>query len=862
VADEKSEQKATGGEAAVSRGALFTCAGCGRSLSLPEQLIGRQAKCPKCGRTGLVGRPPEREPDVGDVKLDDLVEPAPVDTRSAEPRPPVPPGASGSRDALALSAARPRPQTLGGQLRRFFSGNLPLNVLAGLLGGVHECLVCLGLAMLVFSVSGFSRHLPHALFLTLVPAALGSLLFALRGRLPVAVGGPDPASTLGVFLLAAAVSGDLAGQGSPETATATLFAVLALAALLSGVAGVFFSRLGAASRARFLSTEILGGMLAGFGVLLLKAWTLVLVALDPELAQFSALPLPEMARALGAHWTFWAPAAGFGLLFFLVRSLLRGIHWPLLATALAVGAWNFGAGALQLAGLKGTGSLAALTGAGLPNLLDLHCYLEKLRPETLLGIDWAVLWERREFFAAVLVVAILPSLMRTSILESVLGRDAEPDEQMRTLGGANMFSGLLGALPASLSLSGSLGLRALGASGPLAGFTLGLVCLGFVLHGQQLLGFIPLFVPLGILLSTALSLPLNWLLRDSKNPLTNKHDQRLAWVAALCVVLLGPVLGVFCCLALSYSVSLARATGGGVRFMQSGDVYHSNVDRSSSEHRILKERGGQILVLRLQGFLFLGTLYAISRTIGARAAADQPFPLKYVLLDLGAVTGLGATAAIGLRRLESLARERGLLLLLTSVPLELEEHLERLGYRLGGEDGVIRIYLNLDYALEWCEDGILAEAGAVEERRATLGELLAETFPEPRLVPALMKCLERQEVPRKRNVITQGEVSDSMYFLESGKVHVELSLPGGKLLRLKKMGPGTVFGEMGLYTSAPRSASVIATERCVVYRLSGERFKLIQDKAPSLAAAVNRFIVTLLAERVAEENAKNRAAQV
>jgi SulP family sulfate permease len=100
-----------------------------------------------------------------------------------------------------------------------------------------------------------------------------------------------------------------------------------------------------------------------------------------------------------------------------------------------------------------------------------------------------------------------------------------------------------------------------------------------------------------------------------------------------------------------------------------------------------------------------------------------------------------------------------------------------------------------------------------------------------------------------------------MYFLQSDKVHVELTLPGGKLLRLKKMGPGTVFGEMGIYTSAPRSASVIATERCVVFRLSVERFKLIQDKAPSLAAAVNRFIVTLLADRVAEENAKNRAAQ-
>ena len=48
----------------------------------------------------------------------------------------------------------------------------------------------------------------------------------------------------------------------------------------------------------------------------------------------------------------------------------------------------------------------------------------------------------------------------------------------------------------------------------------------------------------------------------------------------------------------------------------------------------------------------------------------------------------------------------------------------------------------------------------------------------------------------------------------------------------------------------------------MVYRLSEERFKLIQAKAPQLAAAVNRFIVTLLAERVAEENAKARAMQL
>lgn len=856
MAGEANGRNASGGKAAAPQGAVFTCAGCGHSLSLPEQLLGRQAKCPKCGLLGKVERPPLPEPGIDDVQLDDLVEP------NVSAAPAVgPAGGQPSAEALALESAAPRPESLAGELRRFFAGNPALNLLAGVAGGLHECLICLGLAMLVFSAGGLSRHVPQALFLTLVPAALGSLLFALRGRLPVAVGGPDPAVTLCVFLLAAAVGGDSAWRGDPGMAATTVVVAVALAALTTGVAGVAFSRLGAASRSRFLTTEALGGMLAGFGVLLIKAWALALAALDPQLVKLWQLPLAEMFRALGEHWTGWAPAVGFGLIFFLARNLLRGILWPLLAAVLAIAGWFYASGLPQLAGLKGVGTLAPLAGAGLPDLLDLRRYAELLRPETLSGIDWMALWERKEFFAAVALVTILPSLMRTNILESALGREADADEQLRATGAAGMFSGLLGALPASLSLSGSLGLRALGASGPVAGFVLGLVCLAFALYGRPLLAAIPLFVPLGVLLSAALSLPLNWLLRDSRNPLTSKTDLRLAWGAALCVVLLGPVLGVFCCVALSYSVSLARASGGGVRFVQSGDVYHSNVDRSPAVRRILKERGGQILVLRLQGFLFLGTLYNLARTIGQRAAEERPFPLRYVLLDLGAVTGLGATAATGLRRLETLAVERGLLLLLTSVPLELEEHLEGLGYRLGGEEGAIRIYLNLDYALEWCEDGILDEAGFVEERRDTLEELLAATFPEPRLVPALMRVLERVEVPKKRAVITQGDASDSMYFLQSGKVQAELALPGGKLLRLKKMGPGTVFGEMGLYTSAPRSASVVATERCVVYRLSVERFKLIQAKAPTLAAAVNRFVVTLLADRVSEENAKNRAAQ-
>jgi SulP family sulfate permease len=419
-----------------------------------------------------------------------------------------------------------------------------------------------------------------------------------------------------------------------------------------------------------------------------------------------------------------------------------------------------------------------------------------------------------------------------------------------------VFSGLLGGAPSSLSLSASLGMRSLGAAGPVAGFVAALVCLGAVVSGPCLLPFVPLFIPLGLLLSTALVMPVSWLLRDARNPLSSDADTHLAWVTCLGTVLLGPVLGVLGCIGLGLANSLWRAVSdGGVRFLQKGDVFHSNVDRSPAERRVLREQGASILVLRLRGYLFLGTLYGLTRII------RQNTGLRYVLLDFGAVTGLGASAVQGFQRLTHLARELGLVLFFTNLPLELEGHMESLGYSMD-ETGDCRIAVNLDYALEWCEDSILRDAGVLEERNDSLEEMLAATFPEPRLIPVLMKCLERVEVPKKKPVVSQGEASDAMYFLQAGKVHVELALPGGKLLRLKKMGPGTVFGEMGLYTSAPRSATVLATEKCVVYKLSVERFRLIQAKAPQLAAAVNRYIVTLLAERVAEENAKTRASQL
>ena len=139
-----------------------------------------------------------------------------------------------------------------------------------------------------------------------------------------------------------------------------------------------------------------------------------------------------------------------------------------------------------------------------------------------------------------------------------------------------------------------------------------------------------------------------------------------------------------------------------------------------------------------------------------------------------------------------------------------------------------------------------------------LPELLAPVFPEPKYIPALMKILKRVDVDKGDAVFRQGDASDSMYFVESGRLDVELELEGGKLLRLKKVGPGAVFGEMGIYTNAPRSATVRAAEKCVLYAMNMKTLDAVGARAPQLVTAVNRYLVNMLSDRLGDANVKVR----
>ena len=96
----------------------------------------------------------------------------------------------------------------------------------------------------------------------------------------------------------------------------------------------------------------------------------------------------------------------------------------------------------------------------------------------------------------------------------------------------------------------------------------------------------------------------------------------------------------------------------------------------------------------------------------------------------------------------------------------------------------------------------------------------------------------------------EGDLSDGLYFLQSGRVSVILELPNDRTKRLRTYQSGTILGEMGLYTHSPRSASIIADQISHLHFLSRQAFEKIQLEDPELTRSLHQVMVNLLTDRL------------
>ncbi len=88
----------------------------------------------------------------------------------------------------------------------------------------------------------------------------------------------------------------------------------------------------------------------------------------------------------------------------------------------------------------------------------------------------------------------------------------------------------------------------------------------------------------------------------------------------------------------------------------------------------------------------------------------------------------------------------------------------------------------------------------------------------------------------------QGAAAHWLYIIASGQADVYWEAQDGERRLLTQLGQGSVFGEMGLMTGAPRSATVVASSDVECYRLDKASFEDILHERHEIAENMSHIL--------------------
>jgi CRP/FNR family cyclic AMP-dependent transcriptional regulator len=120
----------------------------------------------------------------------------------------------------------------------------------------------------------------------------------------------------------------------------------------------------------------------------------------------------------------------------------------------------------------------------------------------------------------------------------------------------------------------------------------------------------------------------------------------------------------------------------------------------------------------------------------------------------------------------------------------------------------------------------------------------------------LVKRGTPRQYPRNAVIINEGDESDAVFVVVSGKLQVYLSGDRGRKVVLGVRGPGEYVGEMAM-ADGVRSASVVTLEPCTLSVLSGKKFREILQS--DRAAAADLVQVLIRRARLAGDAIRNLA---
>ena len=705
--------------------------------------------------------------------------------------------------------------------------------MAGTISAVVQIAYCISFAALIFTgdlAGGFSLGLAGLIMGTVVTC----VIIAVTSTFSPVIGGPDSPAVAVMSVLAASIATALAakGAGTPQIIVNVLVA-LSVSTLLTGILLYGIGALKLGQWLRFVPYPVIGGFLAASGLLLvtggMEVVTQTNLTLSPSSWELLFSPL-------------YAPQILIGLLFAIAIPVLG--RW--VPDYLALPIVFFGFLILLDASLFGlVGGEAARSAWFLPSLGELSLWW----PATAVfgqQVDWGVIAQSSAEIGSFCGVMAIALLLDVSSLEVARQKTGDLDQEFRSNGLANLLASVLGGFGGSISMNGCVLLDESGATTRWAGAIVGLVCAIVLFSGADVGSVVPKAILGGMLAYLGAVIIIELWAAPAQS---SWMEWALTGMMTLVIINFGYFMGVALGVigaCLMFALSYSRI--GVIRRHLTRQEFSGNVERAPERLRILRQEGERLHVFWLSGFIFFGSSDGLFELIRRAIDAQKEKPVGFVVLDFSAVPGLDASAVLSLIKLRNYCNEHGVTLAFSGLGEEMRVSFQKAGFFGGGKPH--QEFFSRNEAIEWCEDMILMQhdmgAASVHSFENWLTAELGGAADMSRIAP----YLERHEFAVGEALFKQGEPPDSIEILASGRLAATIEGEHGRPIRLRGMVGYTIVGEMGFYRKIPRSATVIAEEPSIVYRLTRESFDRMQAQDPVAASEFHKLIIRLLSDRL------------
>ncbi|MEO1016093.1 MAG: SulP family inorganic anion transporter [Pseudomonadota bacterium] len=718
------------------------------------------------------------------------------------------------------------------------------NILSGVAVAFVTIAYCLSFSALIFS-GPFADGLGYGITAALTSAGVACLIVSRLSSIGVAVACPDTPPVAVIAAMAFALGSSIgASQGSSQ-ALGTLVTAIALTTLLTGICLFAIGYLRLATWMRFIPYPVIAGFLAASGWFLLTGAYRVATGVELDFngveAAFSARNLP-----------LWGTSLAFaGLLFLVRRATTSPFAVPIaLFAALLLVVLIAEFGGVPASEIQAQGWLMGVPATSMPSLPWTAIAPSDSVSATAISVvrDLEVLIPYLPEMSAVALVTAMAILLNATGIEVAERITVDLDAEMRASGLANIVAATGGGLVANLTYNRSRLNLSAGATNRLSAAICGLTCLVVLFGGLDMIGYVAAPILGGLLFYLGVFAIWTWVVRQYRQ--LEWADTLLILAIFLLIIrfgyLAGAALGVVAsCLFFAFTYSRVPS----IRRELSRRTYASYVERSKEHNQVLRDQGDRIRILKLQGYIFFGTANRLVQYINSLSENRTSSDKYWIIIDFENVTGVDSSARFSFVHLFQMAEKSGFEIILATTPKDVcgvfrQESL------LISEGDRRNDFEALDLALEQCEQDLLADLEVADQDSVKLAQWLSREVGDEDTADQLARHMRRRECHPGEMLCTQGDAADSFFLVASGRLSIFLECPPLEPIRLRSTLGHTTIGEMGFYRGAKRSASVRVEEPAIVYELTRDAFEMMVEQSPSVANALNVFIIRTLSDRL------------